>query len=401
MPSASAILTCLLVSAASRAEAPTEPHEMTIVPLLGGDSDVGFGGGYILSYARLPRGYWPYLWRLEAAGAATFKPGDDGGLQMPYLDDYVLLHLPHVIWSKLELKLRLSYTREATLKFAGLGNASRLAPRLDSVHRSSKHARTHPTLRWSALYHVDHGLDITWGAAYTHNWLDVPEDTLLAQKMRAGTDDERSLLGDARTQGNVQFSVGAAYDTRDNETNPRAGQYHLGRADLASGGTREIPNRWARVWLATHVYVPLLPERLTFAARVASDLLLGPAPFFELPRLDDTFFGGGNGIRGVPGQRYWGKVKILSNLELRSELLPFHFWHKRNVLGVTAFFDFGRLWTGFSSHPGLDGPLPGLKFGTGLGLRVAAGSSFVVRADFAYSPDAYPIGAYITSGHMF
>jgi outer membrane protein assembly factor BamA len=129
--------------------------------------------------------------------------------------------------------------------------------------------------------------------------------------------------------------------------------------------------------------------------------LFGAAPFYELPRYDDVYFGGAFGVRGVPSQRFWGKAKILSNLELRSELFSFSFWNKRNIFGLTAFFDSGRVWAGYASHPELDGTGLGLKFGTGAGVRLVAGSSFVLRLDVAYSPDAHPYGIYLTSGHTF
>ena len=49
----------------------------------------------------------------------------------------------------------------------------------------------------------------------------------------------------------------------------------------------------------------------------------------------------------------------------------------------------------------LDGSELGLKYGTGGGLRWAAGKSFVLRFDVAWSPDADPVGAYLAAGHTF
>jgi hypothetical protein len=43
----------------------------------------------------------------------------------------------------------------------------------------------------------------------------------------------------------------------------------------------------------------------------------------------------------------------------------------------------------------------GLKVGLGLGARITAGGSFVLRADVAWSKDANPIGAYLAAGQMF
>lgn len=402
---ASVAAACALSPRAIRAEA---THELTAVPIVGGDSDVGFGGGYILSYARTPAGYEPYRWRLESAGAITFKPAargpgvEDRGVQVPFIDDYLVLHLPHVRRERFEIELRLSYTREATLKFYGLGNASRLIPGLEPGDRFYEHARVHPMLRWLATWHATPTVDVTWGLSYTHNWVTLEDDTLLAQTMVEGTEVERRLLGSAEDRGTAWVSGGFGFDTRNHEITTESGQYHDVRIDLSPGGVGDPPDEWARVTGALRFYLPVVRRRFLLAARLTGDLLLGHPPFYELPRYENTYFGGGKGIRGVPAQRYWGKVKAFSNLEARSQLVSFDFWNKENWLGVTAFFDSGRVWTEIGeSHPELDGEGLGLKWGAGGGLRLTAGTSFVLRADVAYSPDAHPISAYLTSGQLF
>jgi hypothetical protein len=396
---------CLTGSAraAGKEDDQRSPTEFTAVPIVGGDSDVGFGGGYILSYARLPGVYEPYLFRIESAGAITFKrESGQQGWQIPYLDDYVMLHLPHAIPRRLEVELRLSFTREANLKFYGLGNAARIPDGADPTAQYFEHLRIHPTARWRSIYHLTGSFQLVWGLAYTHNWLDVPPDTLLEQQMRSASSDVRRLLGTPRNHGVVQFSYGVRWDSRDNEVDPNRGQFHDLRIDLAPSGVSGMPYEWARLVTAARGYVPLVADRLTGAVRVAADLLFGEAPFYELPRFDDTFaIGGANGVRGVPAQRYYGKIKLFGNAELRSKLFDFDFWGKTNSFGVTGFFDAGRLWADYRSLPELDGTGLGLKYGTGGGIRLTAGDSFVLRADVAWSPDANPIGAYLTSGHIF
>jgi hypothetical protein len=60
------------------------------------------------------------------------------------------------------------------------------------------------------------------------------------------------------------------------------------------------------------------------------------------------------------------------------------------------------VWTELGqSHPDLDGSGLGLKYGTGGGLRLRQGKTFVLRADLAWSPDATPVGGYFTMGEMF
>ena len=106
-------------------------------------------------------------------------------------------------------------------------------------------------------------------------------------------------------------------------------------------------------------------------------------------------------MRGIPGQRYYGRIKLFSNLELRSHLYDFTVSRKPYALGGALFTDFGRLWTDFGSHPELDGTRLGLKYGVGGGVRLQQGKTFVIRVDVAWSPDARPLGAYLTAGQAF
>jgi hemolysin activation/secretion protein len=74
---------------------------------------------------------------------------------------------------------------------------------------------------------------------------------------------------------------------------------------------------------------------------------------------------------------------------------------KKNIFGLTAFVDGGRLWTDYHSAPEFDGTDLDLKYGIGSGLRLAAGKSFVLRLDAAWSKEARPLAAYLASGQMF
>ena len=58
------------------AESPSAKTEFGIVPIAGGNTDVGLGGGFLTNVARLDPAVSPYAWRLEAAAFITFKPKD-------------------------------------------------------------------------------------------------------------------------------------------------------------------------------------------------------------------------------------------------------------------------------------------------------------------------------------
>jgi outer membrane protein assembly factor BamA len=193
------------------------------------------------------------------------------------------------------------------------------------------------------------------------------------------------------------------YDTRDNETISRRGQYHTVSARVSPGIASWMPYTYLQLDTTLRFYVTVIPRWLGISVRVVADAFLGSPPFYELARFDDTpAIGGGKAIRGVPAQRYYGKVKLFENFEARGDLYPFRIKNKDFVLGLAAFFDAGRTWTElFHAHPELDGTGFGLKYGVGGGVRLQEGKTFVVRADVAWSPDATPLGAYVDAGEIF
>jgi surface antigen Omp85-like protein len=373
--------------------------EFTILPVVGGDSDVGFGGGYIASLARVVPDLEPYLWRAEAAGSITFKP-DHGKLDIPYLDNYLLLSFPHVIRNRFGIEVRISHTHEEFLGYYGLGNASTKDDALGDTHY--QYARTHPTLQVDLTYEPIDYVKLTWGASYTYNELDIPEGSKLAEDLASDDAQVRDLLNSSNKHGVATFSYGLGWDSRDNEVSPTGGQYHTLRFDLSPGATEGVPFDWMRVNLAMRTYVTMLPKHLVFAVRVVLDSLTGNPPFYELARYDNTYaVGGGKGVRGIPAQRYHGKLKVFSNLELRASVLSFKALSKDNELGFVAFFDSGRVWADYRSS-GLDGEGLGLKTGVGGGVRIQAGKSFVLRADVAGSPsEGGGISAYLAGGQIF
>jgi outer membrane protein assembly factor BamA len=370
-----------------------------IVPVAGGDSDIGFGGGYLMSWARKRPDLEPYEYGVESAGAITFRPEGEG-LEIPYIDDYVRVSMPHLVRDEVGLELRLSYTREHTLKYFGLGNASVIPAGRTLTDDYFEYAHMHPALEARLQRRLFSSLWLLVGLFYAHNWVEVPSASLLAEdRARAGKHGE--LLGSEGTHGVVEFSYGVEWDTRDSKVSPRGGQRHATRLDVAPGGVHAMPHRYARINTSFTLFQELYTERLVLALRAAGDALMGDVPFFELARFDRTFFGGGQGVRGVPAQRYYGKLKLLGNAELRTTLFGFALFGKPYRVGLTGIFDAGRVFTGYERDPELDGTGLGLKYGVGGGLRLQAGKTFVLRADAVWSPDSDPVGLYLAGGHVF
>jgi hypothetical protein len=121
----------------------------------------------------------------------------------------------------------------------------------------------------------------------------------------------------------------------------------------------------------------------------------------------DTDLGIGAGAfasfaRFEPGyERYYGKHKLFGNLEARAQLSAFRLFglavqaagravRRRGPLVVQWLWNTRAGWTRSRS-----------QMGNRCGLALATGEAFVIRGDLAWSPDARPIGVYVTAGQVF
>lgn len=400
------LLTTRRAAADEWPDVPEEPKNRTekaLVPVVGGDSDVGVGGGFTTALQRIEEGYKPYKWRLEAATMITFKPAPDGGIDVPLQEYQAKIILPHLLRDAWRFEIRPSFSWLSTLKYYGLGNASiyEAESLVPSPPRFFEYGRRSPAVRTQSRLTLARGHFALLGLSYTHNWIDVPADGKLATDMRSGSAAVKEVLGRTDPHGVARFEYGYIYDTRENEVSPTKGAFHQATFRLSPGSQGSIlPYQYAQANFIVRFYQKLGTPRLVLATRVIADFFFGDTPFYELTRYEDSnAIGGASGVRGVPAQRYYGKAKVLGNIEVRADFFDFRISHKKFSLGGVAFFDAGRLWADYVSHPELDGTGLGLKYGVGGGLRIKSGTSFVVRMDLAYSPDARPIGVYFGAGH--
>jgi outer membrane protein assembly factor BamA len=368
----------------------------------GGTTDIGVGAGGFAGVTRVRQGYEPYVWNLESAGLVTFKPSEGSGIFVPYQDLYMQLGVPRLFGSASELRVRASYTSESTLRYYGVGDSSSDAPSAGRTSSYFSYARTHPSLLLDLRLPVVAHVVAHVGARYTHNWLDVPAGSKLADDMRSAEPAVRSLLGPTRSHAVALFAYGVQWDDRDSEVSPHRGSLDEAAVRLSPGGAGSFPYRYGEATIDARLYVPLGSRRLTLALRTVGDVLFGDPPFYALPRVDDDYAVGGlNGVRGVPAGRYLGKAKVFGSAEVRADITEFRALARGMLFGLAAFFDAGRVWADTAPHPELDGTGLGLKYGVGGGVRLQSGKAFVLRGDIAWSPDARPLGAYFAIGQTF
>jgi outer membrane protein assembly factor BamA len=377
--------------------------EANVLPAAGGDTDIGIGGGGLFDIARVKPYVVPYAWRVEGSGFIAFKLRDEA-LHVTYQDYYFQWTAPHALTDRLRLEVRPSFTMEPTQKYFGIGNA---APDVREGHdygsdtRYFEFSRTRASLQVTARIRLSGPLHAQVSPSYTQNWLDVREDSALSTDMRTGGPKVRELLGDTRPHGVARLEYGIVWDTRNDEVSTAKGGFHHVKLRLSPGGSGEVPYRFGQVNVTTRFYVT--PVRgVTLAIRLVGDLLFGSPPFYELARYEDTYaFGGANGVRGIPAQRYYGKIKAFGNFEARFRVAEFLLLGKASKFSLVTFADGGRLWTDYKGTGDLDGRLLNIKYGLGGGFRLQQGETFLLRADVAWSPDARPIGVYFDASQAF
>jgi len=360
--------------------------ETGLLPLVGGDTDNGFGAGAIGSVANFDGKSVPYRWQLQFA---IFVAAKSDPTSPSYEDTFLNLIIPQLLDGRLRLEIRPSFTRETALRFYGFGNAITI-PQTSTPMRDF-YTRLHPQLQVMSRWQLGEGWSVLAGGQYLYNQVSYDADSTLAMEIPS-----------VAPHSVIRAQTGLAYDTRDNEVSPRSGTYDTFEFRESPQIGSAFPYAYQQYDLALRAFVPL-SDRNVLAMRVVGDVMVGDVPFYELSRYDDTSaIGGSNGVRGVPAYTFYGKVKLFGNLELRTHLTKFNVWGRHMQLGVATFFDAGRLWWAIDqSRPDLDGTGLGLHWGAGGGLRLQQGRAFLVRADVAWSPDARPVGGYLLADHIF
>lgn len=373
------------------------------IPVLCGDSDIGFGFGALFSMAGYREHYDPYVWRMECMIMMSAKSKPYGGIELPYHDDYIRLDFPSVTSGKLRLFVDLGFGRYLTSGYYGLGNASQAVTNDSPRFYQYDHANIH--LRLRALMPLCEHLRLMSGCTIAKRWIALYDGSLLQRDARSADPKTTELLKGAGPHGIAEFDLGCILDTRNNEIAPTQGMFH----ELSVRGSPWLATAdgvaYCGVNATARLYRGIFGEKLVAAGRVVSDLLFGRPPFYELCGFGgltpNSGIGGGNAIRGVPMGRYYGKAKLFANAELRSKLIDFRVVKQGFNLGVIEFVDAGRTWADYSGTNRLDGNGLDLKYGAGGGLRLQWGETFLLRIDVAWSPDADPVGFYVDVNHVF
>ena len=399
-------------------------YEWGLLPELSYSSDWGFGFGFIGSLAKYKPGYYPYHWRLRVVVSMTVKQiPDSKRAELPLHTHKVSIDLPGLWKRRLRLSLSAAFRRTMTAGYYGIGNnTTNDTDRTAVWGRYHQYRRTNPGLGVSARLRLRKlgkvRFDLFAKLEFAYNVIrfwrpETPEEAVLGDRSQleedlagASGDYVRRQLTGTGNHGYLGFTVGLVWDSRNHETAPSSGMLH----DISGrcGGGLDEPFGFGGATAAARFYTSLYKEYLVLAARFVVDLLVGRPPIYELTSHGGlgagATLGGGSSIRGVPGHRFGGKIKMLGTVELRSKLLPFRISKHHFNLGAVVFTDVGRAWADYKVRRDLDGVDRagfGLKAGVGGGLRLQWGESFLIRADLAWSHVDDNLGIYIDASHVF
>jgi len=407
------VLLCVVTSPSTVLADEAPRTEATVVPGAGYDSNLGFGFGVVSDVARYHPEFEPFKARMAGQLFLYIGPRPSGGARVTYQHHYLKLDLPGLAGDRIRMRFVVRYRQQINVGYYGMGNASEdLRPwemidketnpeRWAVARRTNEYGSYKPELGAQIQVALRGPLAAYGGVRLWWSWFDVLDESKLAEDIASDDPAIEQLLVGTRRHGVLEGMVGLLIDTRDDETAPTRGMLH--ELAIRGGPTFELQGGYGGLHLQTRFYGTLLDDWLVVAGRLMFDGLVGSPPFSELSRFagqaPDDGPGGATSVRGVPLQRYHGKVKIMGNLELRSTLLRFNFLKRRVKAGVIGFVDLGRVWADWVPRPQLDGQELGLAVGVGGGLRVQWGGTLMVRIDGAVSPDG--VGVYFDVNHIF
>jgi outer membrane protein assembly factor BamA len=251
-------------------------------------------------------------------------------------------------------------------------------------------------------------LDVALGTNIRYEAPSAYDGTKLSEDVSGPPVQASGVLGSS-SMLLASASAGVMIDTRDSEfVTTRGIFYQLGVG--ATWGSAEDVGYGEVAAVVAH-YAPLFGPFI-FASRVVASFQFGRVPFYDLAQggvfEPQYLLGGETGVRGVPNGRYAGKVKTVTNTEIRALPFPrFTVLKQRIRIGLSAFVDAGRVWSDYTVVTSADGTSLNLKYGLGMGAFLQWGEAAIFRVEAAYSPDAvsenpgFPLGIYVSDGVMF
>lgn len=159
----------------------------------------------------------------------------------------------------------------------------------------------------------------------------------------------------------------------DTPLNPSQGYNLMFTSDL-NVGLYNTTQTFSRISSELSMYFPInFSPQITFANRTGGAHNIGTFPFYE-----SNSIGGTTNLRGYRGNRFSGRSTFYNNTELRLELFDFYRYLLGGKVGISAFYDTGRVWS-----DGDDSNFWHKGYGGGIWFNIL--DSFVISSTLGHS----------------
>lgn len=356
------------------------------IPLIGYDSNIGFGLGVGGFYTMNGQKSDP-LFRVEPYQHRFFVQAwfTTGGFQQHMLT----YDAPYIGGTPYRIRAAALFERNIAANYFGVGERT-LAPLESSTNpRYYNYQFDRPTgsitLERDLLGGVVRAL---YGVTVQYVGITRFQGTKLDAECRAGT--ARGCDGG----WNDALKIGIAFDTRDFEPDPHSGVFADATGEWAARGFGSAYD-YVRFSVAGRFYWSLLPRKwteLVLASRLFYQVQTANAPFYTMSALaltdgNQEGLGGENTLRGYRQDRFVGPVVALAQAELRWTFVRFSVLKQKFSLQIAPTVDAGRVY----DRARLD--LTNFRASYGGALRVGWNQTTFVRFDFSASRE--DVGFYI------
>jgi hypothetical protein len=394
-------------------------REFGALPALGYSNAYGLGMGVVWTMAKFDPGKNPFAWKISGLVQANLKSTDEG-LTIPSQNHELEIDVPGMAGGWLRLIADVNYYVMLDSPYYGFGNDTSVTDWTSDMNADNPAYENLRTYNQVSISEPQHNLlarmtvsdasttahkkrlEVLAGYSIHYKNIDIYTNSKLARDAAAGLD----LLHGTESHWLLMLKTGLMWDTRDHEFAPTRGTFTQALVDWSPGIQQDL--RFGHVQAESAWFQALGTPKLVLAARVRADLFTGKVPFYGA-----TLLGGlsQQHVRGLRFGRYRGDLELMENLELRSKLLDFNIGSQQFNLGLTGFFDAGRVWGPSSEDLGpaasprasVDPALAAdsVHIGIGGGPRIQWGETFLIRCDYGISPTDDTTGFYLTIGHRF
>ena len=258
-----------------------------------------------------------------------------------------------------------------TINFFGLGNETPFDKTGDYVRYYRTRFNTYlldPALRWRN----EKGFSFSIGPSFQYYHLDPNDNTgrLIENTSLIHSYDSLTIAKDKMHLGATALLID---DRRNNKLLPTEGSY-LNIKLQSMAGLNSYSRGFTQITGEAAFYVHFADTVITLADRIGGGATFGDAAFYQ-----SLFLGGQGNLLGYRAYRFAGKAMVYNNFEARIKLFSIASYVLPGELGLTGFFDTGRVWTDNDSsdkwHAGSGGGIYFMPAGLTLFQVVAAHST--------------------------